>query len=206
MQPFVVDPVSYNKSDAANLALEYIGEFLEENNIKFPNVIFAQDLAMKPPGRNPWHDKGWYWKGLVFVNLKKSRVPVKVPGFQWSFTGYKADLTAPGVLAHETGHHVHFELDRMFGTFGRAALLERLLKVRNSESPVSGYEPNVYETFAESMRLFILNPNLLRVGRPERFRMLIDVGLNPLHDRPWDEVLVNAHPRLISAASSWIER
>jgi len=203
MQPFIVDPATYDKRQAFDAALVYVKAFLDLNGIApVTEYLTEPDDAKKPPGKNPWHDRGWYWFGTVFVNLKKTRTPVKVPGFQWSYTGYKADLTTPGVLAHEVGHHVHFELDRVRGEH----VLGKVRAVYAIEPPVSGYEPNPYEVFAESMRLFILNPMLLAEGRPERYSMLIKLNLQPLHHAPWREVLVNAHPKIIAAAERWIER
>src|SRR5690606_20140853 len=109
--------------------LELCETFLTHNEIAPPKeIITAQDDTKKPPGKNPWHDKGWCWNGVIFVNLKKSRVPTKAPGFQWSYTGYKADVTAPGVLAHELGHYVRTQVHCDTATISH---------VRNSEPAVS---------------------------------------------------------------------
>lgn len=206
LHPFIVDPSTYSKERALEDAVLYVEAFLDLNDI--PHVqryLFSPDDGQKPPGRNVWHDKGWYWNETLFVNLKRSRPPVKTPGFAWSYTGFKADLTAPGVLAHETGHHIHFR-PRMRGP-ELIPSLKMIAGIAAKEAPVSGYEPNPYEVFAEAARLFILNPELLREGRPQRFRMLTDeFGLKPPHDAPWREVLKHAHPKIIAAAESWIKR
>jgi len=207
MEPFIVDPNGYDKELELRRAIGYVEGFLSLNGL--PTVdeyLFAPDLARNPPGRNPWHDKGWYWFGTLFVNLRRSKVPVKVPGFSWSYTGYKADLTAPGILAHEVGHHVHLELDRRGDVDVRRGLLALIRAVAATEAPVSGYEPNEHEVMAEAMRLFIMNPSLLLEGRPKRFAMLVGLGLQPPHHAPWRDVLRNAHPRFISAAENWIRR
>jgi len=207
-QPFIVDPCTYNKVTAIRDAAAYVEEFLDVNG--YPRVkeyLLAPDDKKKPPGRgNPWHDNGWYWNNILFVNLKRSRPPVKNPGFQWSYTGFKADLTAPGILAHEMGHHVHRAiLDKIDAKHGRI-MLQCIRGIAKRETAVSGYEPNAYEIFAEAMRLFILNPKLLEEGRPLRYWFLRGLGLKPITDVPWREVLRNAHPRLISAAESWIRK
>lgn len=208
MEPFVVDPETFHKETALRAAVTYVEAFLDLNGIpRVREYLFAPDDSKKPPGKNPWHDNGWYWRGALFVNLKRSRVPVKAPGFSWSFTGFKADLTAPGILAHETGHHVHFELEKRLSTELRKGLMDCLGYLKDNETAVSGYEPNLHEVMAEAMRLFIMNPTLLREGRPERFRFLTDhLGLRALHDAPWRDVLRNAHPRIIAAAEGWIKR
>lgn len=206
--PLIVDPNCYDKERELLRALDYTKEFLRFNDIPpVTEYLWAPDDSKKPVGKNPWHDKGWYWFGTLFVNLKRSRVPVKVPGFAWSFTGSKADLTAPGVLAHETGHHAHYQLDKRGGTGAAHLLMCDLSDVKKEEPPVSGYEPNLYEVMAEMVRLFILNPSLLKEGRPLRWALLRDnLGLRPLHDAPWREVLRNAHPKLIASLENWVRR
>src|SRR5574342_1404331 len=106
MVPFIVDPATYDKATALEAAREYVSGFLGHNGLRGPSKLITEQLTRH---ENRWRDNGWYKFDTMemFVNLKRSRPPVKVPGFQWSFTGFKADLTAPGILAHETGHHVH---------------------------------------------------------------------------------------------------
>ena len=206
MEPFIVNPEGYNKVEALRLAGAYVEAFLDNNGLPHADeYLFAPDDTKKPPGKNPWHDNGWYWQGRLFVNLKRSKTPVKVPGFAWSFTGFKADLTAPGILAHETGHHIHFQFDKRLDSEHRRILLNCLQYLKENEAPVSGYEPNLHEVMAEACRLFILNPTLLKEGRPERYRFLTGhLGLKASHAAPWREVLKHAHPKIISAAENWI--
>jgi len=205
MDPFVVDPKSYLKATAVVAAREYADAFLRLNKVKpVKEYIFQPDDSKKPPGGNPWHGNGWYWNGTVFVNLKRSRTPVKTPAFQWSYTGYKADLTAPGILTHEVGHHIHFTYEASVSPAERKALIARIKEVARVEPAVSGYEPNPYEVFAEAARLFMLNPSLLSEGRPKRFELIRSLGLQPPHNAPWRQVLGNAHERLINAAVNWV--
>lgn len=208
MVALIVDPKTYSKQQAKLDAIKHVTAFLDANGIPHPTeVLWEPDDAKKPPGNNAWHDRGWCWNGIVFVNEKKSRPPVKVPGFSWSYTGYKADLTLPGVLAHENGHHVHAVLDGRVGPQGQMMIRQCLQYLMANEAHVSGYEPNIYEVMAEACRLFILNPKLLEEGRPERYRFLTGhLNLKPVHDVPWREVLKNAHPKLIAGAESWLKR
>lgn len=202
MSPFIIDPSCYDKQVAFNEASTYVYGFLDVNSLAHPRSLVT---VAETKHKNRWRDYGWYqFGGTMFVNLKKSRVPVKVPGFSWSYTGFKSDLTAPGILAHEMGHHVHHLMEKRHD---RKDLLDVIKALSKAEAPVSGYEPNAYETFAEAMRLFIMNPSLLREGRPFRFTVLsVILGLKPPHDVPWREVLRNAHPRIINAAEGWIRR
>lgn len=205
MEPFIVNPATYDKVTAIREAAAYVEAFLDANGIVRPReYLLAPDEKRKPPGHNPWHNNGWYWRGVVFVNLARSRPPTKTPGFAWSFTGFKADLTAPGILTHEVGHHVHAELDKRIDAKHRKIMLGCLRGIARREPAVSGYEPNAHEVMAEMQRLFILNPMLLKEGRPLRYMFITGLGLKPLHDVPWRDVLKHAHPRIISAAEKWI--
>lgn len=140
-------------------------------------------------------ERGWYRAGRVTINLARCRPPTGVPGYSWSFPGYKADLTPVGVVTHEFGHHV----DASRGSPD--------LSSWGDEAPVSGYEPNRDEAFAEAFRLFCTNPDLLRVGRPRRWRTLGE-GVDPGDLVPWEDVLRSrgAHERIVNAARNWISR
>ena len=194
MQSYVADPSTYRKATAFHEAVDLCRSFLTLNSLPHPEY-----LGVQPPVRGKWKDRGLYDPAAarVYVDVTKSLMPVRTPGFSWSFPGSKADLTAVGVTAHETGHHVHEVL-------GRRELLRVAGTMFPYEAAVSGYEPHLGEAIAEACRLFILNPQLLREGRPFRWGFMVDVlGLRPLHDMPWRHVLVHAHPRLIAALEGW---
>lgn len=195
MPPIIVNPETYDKVAAWVAALDLCHEFLDMNGVRRPEYV-----PMQGPIEGKWKSFGMYDPDLckVWVNLKKSRPPTRTPGFSWTFTGFKADLTVPGIAAHETGHHLHSESD------------VSMLTVRDAfvgEPSVSGYEPHPGESFAEAARLFILNPLLLLEGRPKRFDFMTDVvKVRPVHTTPWRDVLCHAHPRIIMAAEAWIAR
>jgi hypothetical protein len=196
MPAIIVDPDAYVKETAFTLAQDLCCEFLDANGLTHPEFI-----PTKGPIEGQWKNFGMYEAATqrVWVNLRKSRVPTKTPGFSWSFTGYKSDLTAPGILAHEVSHHVHRLLRN------RASIATVRLAFAG-ESAVSGYEPHPGEAFAEAGRLFILNPELLRAGRPKRWTFLTSLGLKPCHVTPWRDVLMHAHPKIVAAAETWITR
>lgn len=163
--------------------------FLEVNGLRFPSWALNSSLP----------HRGLYEPPLerVSVNLENCLLPVRVPGYSWSFPGYKADNTPVGVVAHETGHHVHHLL-------GLSAVPAGWYRKR-----VSGYEPNWIESAAETLKLLITNPNLLREGAPVRYGVVVNTwGLTPPHDTPWREVLEGrgAHPRIVAAAGNWVTR
>lgn len=196
--PIIVDPLTYDKATAFDDAVALCREFLDLNGLPHPEYIPTQG-----PIEGRWKDFGLYiddgMRQRVWVNLKKSRPPTRTPGFSWSYTGSKADLTVPGITAHETGHHVQ----RVLGVRASNKVVKNAIK---GEASVSGYEPHAGESFAEAMRLFILNPALLFEGRPRRWNLIEGLGLRPMHFTPWRDVLVNAHPRIISAVEGWIRR
>lgn len=104
---------------------------------------------------------------------------------QWSYPGYKVDRTGVGVVCHEVGHHIDFTL----GITARGQFPNHIEKV-------SSYEPNILESIAETLRIFILNPCLLHIYAPQRCEFLINtVGLKPSINADWDEVLAMAPDR-----------
>jgi hypothetical protein len=118
-------------------------------------------------------------------------------GYAWSHPAYKIDRTAYGVVAHEYGHYVDWSL--LYPSDS-----PRWKELRKNEK-VSGYEPNPSEAFAETMRVFIGNPDLLRRACPNRYHFLIDRGLVPRTDEDFLTVLRswNAPERQIEQAKKW---
>lgn len=161
--------------------------------------IRASTEALERAGIGPpaFHDRRVAFFGEysprrgVIVHVARTRLPTRTPGYAWSFPGYKADLTAFGVVAHECGHHLEHVLGYCPVMPGKR---------------VTSYEPNAAEALAESVKLFITNPDLLRVGRPRRWAALLAAGLVPPPEMSgWETVLRSrgAHERIIAAAANW---
>lgn len=185
-----------DRAELYELGLVLALRALDRNGI--PPPTYATEHPYFSRGNDGWGLRGFYVRGHVFVNLPKSSLPTRTPGYAWSFPGYKADMTPVGVLAHETGHHV----DELLGS-------DRPLTGWRAEAPVSGYEPDRAERFAEAFRLFVTNPDLLRAGRPVRWAHLTEVlGLDPGPLVPWDQVLAErgAHARFLVAAKNWVAK
>lgn len=115
-------------------------------------------------------------------------------GRSWSVPGYPVDRTPVGVLCHELGHHV----DR---NPGRPS---RYWPARTREEPVTSYAPDNGEWFAEMFKLFMTNPDLLRLIRPRTYD-LMGARWTPIEDRPWNVVLA-AFPRQLEAAARRINK
>lgn len=147
---------------------------------------------------------GLYRYNHIFVNVPVTALPVNKPRARsWSYPCWKTDRTAVGVLAHELGHHIECVLQergKLIPHIHGAAWRDLITKCKKK---VSGYEPVPSEAWAESMRLFILNPELLCLGIPERFKFIQDVGLKCSEHRHWYEVLGN-HPNYVEAGKKWI--
>ena len=123
------------------------------------------------------------------------RITIHAPG---SFE----DFTPLGVLCHEVGHHVDFQLDRR-GFSKRNKAFARALE---DEPEVSSVEHNVQESFAEAIRLFITNPSLLEAGRPRRWEFLTKtLRLRPIHQSSWRRVLGRCAQHVRSSAQLWTE-
>jgi hypothetical protein len=123
---------------------------------------------------------GLYSEGHVFVNIQRTAFPVQNPAMRsWSWPGWKTDRTAVGVVAHEVGHYVSELVSKQYTSEERAVKRAEWLDAVKGKK-VSGYEPVPDEAAAESLRLFILNPDLLRKAIPARYNFICKLGLKPL--------------------------
>lgn len=181
---------------------------------------FLQRVVSSQPNRIG-AGTGLYKDGHIFVNLPVTAAPVQVPGNRrYSWPGYKVDRTAAGVVAHECGHHVESMIrtggciDKCFAGNNAARQSEvakdqfrewSQLIQHSGKKKVSGYEPKPSEAFAETMRLFILNPDLLMRAIPARYYWLIEeLNLAPVEKRHYSNVLDNAPYALL--AQKWIAK
>jgi hypothetical protein len=151
---------------------------------------------------------GLYSERHIFVNVPVTAWPVQKPQARsWSWPGWKTDRTAMGVVAHELGHYLEDWLqrkDRMTKTDGadwQDIIANKNKQYRSRKKQVSGYEPVPSEAWAESCRLFILNPDLLQKAIPERYKF-ISKFLKPSETRHWFNVLNN--PNYFAAAERWM--
>jgi hypothetical protein len=197
--------------------LQTAHEFLEANLIGDPEyrtyqadaatvpnrvLTYFTRTALRPEAATVGARTGLYYDGYVFVNVPVTAAPVKEPNHRsWSWPGWKTDRTAKGVVAHEVGHYVaHKFLPR---SQEMSAQWRSLLQA--CRKPVSGYEPVPSEAWAETMRLFILNPDLLRKAIPFRYNFVLEQGLRPVErllKKGWKRVLGNDN--YVAAAERWI--
>ena len=176
---FKGDPSKMTKDELAERSVKHIQNFLQMNNLPVPEFVMSE----YPDAKNKFQKTGHYSRkeGKVYLNAANTRNPVMKPGgMQWSYPGYKVDKTPLGVLAHEIGHHIDHTMK-----FDENAFPYKGEKV-------TGYEPTVHEAIAESLRLFMLNPDLLHTIAPKRYQYFLDNGLKPTVQQSWKDVLHGA--------------
>lgn len=154
------------KTELAERGLALAIQFLNKNGMAHPQVVklmsMAPFLASSPKGS---YGCGMYSPNSRTIIVSEQDCARVSPGqpMQWSFPGYTVDRTPMGVMAHEHGHYVDhargYPSDR------------KEWKALRSER-ISNYEPNSSEAFAESFRVFLLNPALLKVVAPGRYGFL----------------------------------
>jgi hypothetical protein len=203
---FIVDPYNYDIITAVKEVTKQIGTFLDINSIPHPKVEL-----------NETSNKGSYGayysnSNKIILYPKNTKPPVKTPGYAWSYTGYKSDCTFGGVFAHELGHYIDYYYGRKLNSYQWSVKAPFVKDVLNIERPVSGYvnkfrnkNTKYGEATAEMFKLFILNPDLLKQGRPHSYNMIVNnMKLQPVVSESWEYILQNAHPKLINAAKNWI--
>lgn len=179
--------------------------FCKLNNIKAPACYITNSCKcesdMNPNKLSGWYEVGKYkdrtcqYPAMIHVDMKQCASPNP----QYSWPAFKTDRTPLGVICHELGHHVY----RLRGK----KYIKKMAEVVTNEAAVSGYEPTVEEAFCEAFRVFVLNPDLLRKARPERFALLFEgFGLEPVETRTWLKVLQfhQAPVKVINRATTFL--
>lgn len=187
-----------NKTQLIDIGLQFIRDF------KTANPKFSKKKTKVTVFHEESNEKhcGLFWNIPPEIQLwPKACAGIGLAGMAWSFPAYKIDRSPSGVLAHEYGHAVDWFM--CYPSSKRQWRSDKIISER-----VSSYEPNSSERFAESMRLFITNPDLLRRACPHRFEFLTERGLVPPSKLSWEETLVRfgAPDRQIRAAQNWINR
>lgn len=138
----------------------------------------------------------YYRDNVIRIDLKACAL-IGTAGRQWSYPGYTVDRTPYGVLCHELGHHVDRAHGRSPGVLSPAAY------VFADEPAVSSY-PDVYsgtmrisEWWAEGFRLFVTNPDLLRLVRPRTYEAIRGT-FKPVETRTWDQVIEADRQKLVA--------
>ncbi len=151
-----------------NLELAKFGQarvevFLSKNGLPKPKELnFVENRGMCGLCTFPEDRRNRDDHPVILVQPSGCAKPSRGYGMKWSFPGYVTDRTPVGVVAHEIGHHIDYETGFPSRSMPRSG-------------KVSSYEPNHLEAWAETMRLFILNPDLLRTISPDRYKYVREV-------------------------------
>jgi hypothetical protein len=176
-------------------------QLLEAGRALITQFCAANELAL--PEIQMVHSSDWpfnvcaYYRP-TYIRMCLAKTSHIGDGFRrWSFPGYVSDRTPYGVLAHELGHHVDVTVsDRKRGYFGDYSIG---LRCKIGEAAITSYCPNAAEWFAEMFRLFVTNPDLLRILRPKMYAELRGRFV-PVETRQWADVLAHAPPRFMEMA------
>ena len=166
------------------------------------NGIEAPGLEVEPTNNWGWDVCAYYRPSTTRICLAKC-ADIGTAGRQWSYPGYTVDRTPYGVLAHELGHHVdRLCSDRKGPYFGDFSIA---LRKRSFEKEISSYCPNDHEWFAEMFRVFVTNPDLLRLLRPLTYAALL-TRFKPVFSDTWRDRMAGAPERTIKAAEDKLEK
>lgn len=209
----ILDP-RWPKRRSARLGRDACFAWLTLNGLPPPGRVFLsleEANAWRPPGE-PMIMPEWAgsyvratrsWPSALALNLdgcvagsayKDHAGARRVQG-----AGSPTDFTPYGTFCHEVGHHVDYLL-------GKASRSKAFRRVVEDEPEVSDAEHNVLESFAEAIRLFVTNPDLLRLGRPLRWSYLRKrLQLKPPHACSWRQVTRRQHRCVKRSIERWLD-
>lgn len=172
------------KEELYDFGIKYIIKFCEANNIKTPKV--HKTHIYKNCGYYDYKNKS------IYIDLSHCANEADNPGFCWSHRHYFVDREPCGVLCHELGHYLHDVLTDTKLTLPK-------------ERKITSYEPNKYERFAETIKLFILNPDLLNKYDPKRYDVLVNkLKLKPIITTDWKTTFGDINEKYIKACEKRI--
>lgn len=120
----------------------------------------------------------------------------------WTWPGSTIDREPFGVICHELAHacDVHRGQVKHITTGKYWSEYSKAIQETTREPKLTNYCPNHAEWFAEIFRVFITNPNLLKLLRPKTYNLLIDDGWKPVVKRDWKEAMgTNVPDRVIKS-------
>ena len=167
------------------------------------NGLEAPRLDIVPKG--DWEFSGtcaYYQPPYIKLCVERCAA-IGVAGMAWSFPGYSVDRTPFGVVAHELGHHV--DRVRSGRTPGSRGAFSTQLRKTSGEERLTSYWPNDAEWFAEMFRLFVTNPNLLKIVRPKTYTLIREL-YTPAVEGTWEEVLAEAPERTREACRKKVQK
>lgn len=155
-----------------------------------PDLYGVEDLKRKEVRR--------FWG--VFIMPDKCGVPARGNSQRMiSWPGGITDRTPYGVCAHELGHYLDWLHKSSSGGKWLCAGLKRI----SGEKAITGYgKENDSEWFAESVRLFVTNPALMKLLRPRTYALLRRKYVPLFPEEDWMSRLRDSKLELGSVPSS----
>jgi hypothetical protein len=192
MPPLPPKEWTRDKRTLCDLGVARATRFCLLNGLEMPPVVVTP--------KKEWHvnacayyrpdtegNREWTSPGINICVEHCGRPADDSPGRNWSWPGSTTDRTPYGVVCHELGHHCDWlasdKRGTYFGDFGVSVM------ARSGEAPLTSYAAtNPAEWFAEAMRLFVINPDLLRLLRPKTYG-IISLRFKPIRGRDWINAL-----------------
>jgi hypothetical protein len=200
MTPYLTDEEIAHLTHPTKLAL------LDEGRKTM--LAFCGINRIRVPAVMPVEAQQWNVSACAYYRLDVTRIclarcaAIGVAGPAWSYPGYTVDRTPYGVIQHELGHHVDVTRGERKGAYWSE--FSAAVRGQSGEARITSYCPNDAEWFAEMFRVFVTNPDLLRLVRPRTHRELRSI-FQPVFDGTWRDRLTNAPARTIAAAAKQIE-
>lgn len=179
------------------LGVDLVRSFCELNELTIPKIQRVE----KGHALAKLDSCAWYRSDSISIKVWDC-ASIGQGGMAWSYPGYVIDRTPYGVLAHELGHHC--DVSRSVIKHSYSGTYSKQVRKESGEAKLTNYCPNDAEWFAEMMRLFITNPNLLKNVRPRTYA-LIRKEFYPVVTEPWRKILIDAPKRTIEQAMKKIQ-
>jgi hypothetical protein len=190
-------PTITTKGELLERGRTVMAAFCSENSVPAPEIYPVQVSA--------WNVEfcAYYRNSVTHICVARCAA-IGVAGPAWSYPGYTVDRTPYGVVQHELGHHVDVLKGQRKGSYSWSEF-SASVRGRSGEKQITSYCPNDAEWFAEMFRVFVTNPELLRLVRPRTFRELRQC-FTPVFSDSWRERLKDAPARTITAAERQVEK
>ena len=173
---------SVTKTDLFNAGMTRIRTFCKLNGIECPavhqitpeNWYFDVPAYYRPDTEQQRKRMGFggedglaargYGPGINICLARCSAPATAAQTRAYSWPAGVSDRTPYGVLAHELGHHLDWLVSEKKGSYGGDFSVK--VMTETGEPPVTSYAPNPWEWWAEMARVYVTNPDLLRLARP----------------------------------------
>lgn len=162
----------YTKRQLCEMAINLIDNFCELNNIPKPKFDIDWETGTT---QTEGIVCGHFTFGTDVLHLQPNRCANPNPNKDWP--GFFYDRTCYGVMCHEFAHYV----DNLSPSLFNIKLISTELRQIANEPSFNRDPKDDYEYFADVFKLFVTNPDLLRITRPSIFKLLTETyKLSPI--------------------------